>query len=113
MFGSRGRNSTDLSAQIEDLQSQLDDLLRASAKRAKRSTEPVRSTIASDAREIYDQIEAIVAGVGQLLALFGRSRRKVGNALHLFEDTVEKNPSKALLAAAGVGLAIYFWARER
>ncbi|GGE47732.1 hypothetical protein GCM10007276_26210 [Agaricicola taiwanensis] len=112
MFGSR-RSSNDLSVQIEDLQSQLDDLLRATGKRAKKSTEPIRSTIVSDMREIYDQIDSILSGVGQLFAIFGRSRRKMGDALHMFEDTVEKNPSKAVLAAIGVGLAIYFLAKDR
>lgn len=113
MFGSRGRNSNDLAGQIEDLQSQLDNLLRSTGKQARKTTQPIRSTIVGDVREIYDQIESIMAGVGQLFAIFGRSRRKVGDALNVFEDTVEKNPSKAVIAALGVGLAIYFIARDR
>jgi ElaB/YqjD/DUF883 family membrane-anchored ribosome-binding protein len=113
MFGSRGRDANDLSAQVEDLQAQLDALLRATGKKAKKSTEPIRSTIVTDMREIYDQIDSIMSGVGQLFAIFGRSKRKMGDVLNVFEDTVEKNPSKAVMAALGVGLAIYFMARDR
>jgi ElaB/YqjD/DUF883 family membrane-anchored ribosome-binding protein len=112
MFGSRRHGSTDLARQIDDLQSQLDDLLRSTGKQARRKAEPLRSSIVGDAREIYEQIDSIIGAVTQLFALFGKSRRKLGDALNVVENTIDRNPSKALMAAVGVGLMVYFWARE-
>jgi ElaB/YqjD/DUF883 family membrane-anchored ribosome-binding protein len=113
MARSRRTAPDDIGAQIENLQADIAALSQAVKLRASSQAGAARSSITEGIGDLQEQIASMlgnIQGAGGSLAEDARAR--TSEAFRAVEETVEKNPGTALIAALGIGFLVGVLARS-
>lgn len=107
MARSRRTAPDDIGAQLETLKADIAALSSAVKNRATSEAGAARSSVASGIGDLQDQITTLLHNFTEAGGDFAETARaRTSEAFETVEETIQKNPGTALLAALGVGFLV-------